>query len=137
MINTYQYFSERFKCTVEISYKNEIIFKVTINDPELQNVTLQNEALSKFPMFEPYFIQSMADNKTLVKIQEDVTFDIFYNLYAYKVGSKSKAKRAWDNLSKKDQLSAYHYIAAYKQHKKTSGEFLQHASSYLNGKVWE
>lgn len=135
MINTYQYFSKRLNCTVELSFKDGVFYKSTIND--LQVSTPDNTGICNFPLTEAWFISSMSDNKSLVKIQEDVTFDIFYNLYAYKVGSKSKAKRAWDNLSKKDQLSAYHYIPAYKQHKKTSGEFLQHASSYLNGKVWE
>ena len=135
MINTYQYFSKRLNCTVELSFKDGVFYKSTIND--LKVSTIDNTDICNFPLTEAWFIDAMSKNETLVKIQDDVTFDIFYNLYAYKQGSKIKAKRAWDNLSKKDQLSAYHYIAAYKQYKKTSGEFLQHASSYLNGKVWE
>ncbi|MEQ3500628.1 hypothetical protein ABMY20_12795 [Tenacibaculum sp. SSH1-16] len=44
--------------------------------------------------------------------EPDLSFDTFWNLYNYKVG-KLQAKKAWDKLSKSDQLKAIKQIKAY------------------------
>lgn len=74
------------------------------------------------------------------------TFAEFWNDYAHKVGSKSKAEKAWNKLNVADREAIRGTLEAYKRATVTSdagrkhGEFKpmrQHPQTYLNGRVWE
>ena len=66
----------------------------------------------------------------------NISFDQFWNLYDYKVGSKVKLKKKWDGLSDSDRN---HIIKHIPQYIKTTPDkkFRKHPATYLNNQGWE
>ena len=74
------------------------------------------------------------------------TFEMFWNDYAHKVGSKAKAEKAFAKLSEADRGAIRDTLEMYKRDTVTNdawrgaGNFKalrQHPLTYLNGRVWE
>lgn len=74
------------------------------------------------------------------------TFEVFWNDYAHKVGSKAKAEKAFAKLTEADRGAIRDTIEMYKRDTVTTdkgragGNFKalrQHPLTYLNGRVWE
>lgn len=69
------------------------------------------------------------------------TFDQFWDVWPKKV-NKEKARQAWRKVKLTDELFAF-IIAAVESQKrsadwqKNGGEFIPHASTWINGKRWE
>ena len=66
----------------------------------------------------------------------NISFDQFWNLYDYKVGSKVKLKKKWDGLSDSDRN---HIMKHIPQYIKTTPDkkFRKHPATYLNNQGWE
>lgn len=63
-------------------------------------------------------------------------FEPAYCLYGNKV-SKKDAIKAWDKLTDDEKKLAHDAIPAYVEHKKASGQHMQHFATWLNGQCWE
>ena len=69
-------------------------------------------------------------------IEQEVSFDMFWNRYNEKVrSSKKKAMKIWSRLSRADQIKAYRYIARYEQ-SLYQGTPKKYAETYLNAEIW-
>ena len=66
----------------------------------------------------------------------NISFDQFWNLYDYKVGSKVKLKKKWEGLSDSDRD---HIMKHIPQYIKTTPDkkFRKHPATYLNNHGWE
>ncbi len=66
----------------------------------------------------------------------NISFDQFWNLYDYKVGSKVKLKKKWEGLSDSDRD---HIMKHIPQYIKTTPDkkFRKHPATYLNNQGWE
>ena len=70
------------------------------------------------------------------KIEEDVTFDMFWNKYDDKVtSSKKRALKAWNKLTKGNQINAFRHINKYFMSLPV-GTRKKYAETYLNAELW-
>lgn len=87
-------------------------------------------------------INNTNNTKNLVRAElENCSFDTFWKLYPRKVG-KDKASKAWQKLQMTEALFDL-IVSALAKHvltpgwTKDNGQFIPHASTWLNGKRWE
>lgn len=76
-------------------------------------------------------------NFKVTAIEEDLTFERFWNTYGYKVGSKSKAMKLWNNLSDADKFACLKRINAYKHYLERTGIAQAYPETYLRNRRWE
>jgi hypothetical protein len=76
-------------------------------------------------------------SKTLFlrEIPIELTFDLFWDSYNYKV-DKFEAQKVWDKLSRKEKLESFEYIKKYKTQCASSGVAIKYAKTYLRQKPW-
>lgn len=70
----------------------------------------------------------------VIEVGYEITFEDFYKSYNNKVG-KLKAEKAWQRLSRDEQLKAYLYIQKYKN-SIPAGIAQLYPATYLNQKRW-
>ncbi|MVM36377.1 hypothetical protein GO755_40650 [Spirosoma sp. HMF4905] len=97
----------------------------TATEPQLYNsstATVQQEYTNK-------------TNKT-GKTNTSKEFDLFWDHYGKKTGSKSNTLKEWNKLSKDDQQTAYDRIDHYKANR-PDPQFRKDPERYLKHRVWE
>lgn len=70
-------------------------------------------------------------NITVTLLLEDITFEVFWSNYNYKMG-KQEAERAWNKLSVADKTRAIKRIRAYDRYISDRGIAKAYAQKYLN-----
>ena len=83
-------------------------------------------------------LQELIRNSTarMVEVNQEITFESFWNRYNDKVrSSRKKAERIWGRLSKADQAKAYAFISTYEA-SRTAGVAKKYAETYLNAELW-
>lgn len=83
-------------------------------------------------------LQELIRNSTarMVEVNQEITFESFWNRYNDKVrSSRKKAERIWNRLSKADQAKAYAYISTYDA-SRSAGVAKKYAETYLNAELW-
>lgn len=69
------------------------------------------------------------------KESDDFSFDVFWDMYDKKTGSKDKIKRKWDKLSKKDKQAILLYVPHYKE-AQPDKRYRKNPETFLNNKSW-
>lgn len=72
-------------------------------------------------------------------LQEDLTFERFYNSYHYNGGEKRnkvRAEKVWNRMGDGDRTAALNYIAKYAKDKKNNRTAMMYPDTYLNNRVW-
>jgi len=64
-----------------------------------------------------------------------IDFDVFWDLYDKKVGSKPKLEKKWDKLKEQEQLIILKHIELYKI-SQPDKQFRKNPETYLNNKSW-
>lgn len=140
MINTYQYYSAGFGCNVQVSYKDGLFQKAETDNPEIELKFSEGNPVSRkayFFIYEEGFLEATKGKTNVVKIEQKITFDMFWDKYNYKhVGGKVEASKAWEKLSDKDKQEAYQYITVYDSMLKVNPVAKLYGASYLNKKRW-
>lgn len=67
----------------------------------------------------------------------DVSFDRFWNLYAYKVGNKARAAKLWNALPDIERILALGAIAAQRRHSESRRTDMPYPETYLAQRRWE
>ena len=70
-------------------------------------------------------------NKNTVNIE----FEKFWNLYNYKVGSKSKVIKKWESLNELDRLMIMEHLPEYIK-STPDKQYRKHPATYLNNQGW-
>jgi len=96
-----------------ISYDDLGLLRGITIDGEL-NITQINTLFNHIPFLEGS-IQSLADSLggTVIVVEQDLSFDVFWDRYDYKVGNKARARKLWDQLSNSDRMLAIRKIPVY------------------------
>ncbi len=90
---------------------------------------------SKFSLLEKW-IESKFPNVSISLVQEDLSFENFYNLYANKVSKKATAEKIWSKMPDTEKAKAIKYIQWYDQRLRMSGINKKYPESYLNAQEW-
>jgi hypothetical protein len=83
-------------------------------------------------------LQELIQNSTarLVELNQEITFDTFWNRYNDKVrSSRKKAEKIWSRLSAADRAKAYIYISTYEANR-PKGTEKKYCETYLNAELW-
>lgn len=76
-------------------------------------------------------------NATVIEADFEVTFEMFWNVYALKINRK-RAEVLWNKLSKTKQVQAWAGIAAYDKFlKKNTWRSKADPDTYLRNEMWE
>lgn len=89
---------------------------------------------------EPSWLKKNFPNDRF-KIEEepdDLTFERFWEEYAYKIGNKQRAKRLWEGLNDADRTACLGSLKRYNYYLATHpGIEKAHPTTYLNQRRWE
>ena len=73
---------------------------------------------------------------TITEIDQEVTFEMFWNRYDEKIrSSKKKALSGWNKMSKANQVRAFRFISKYESNI-LPGTAKKYAETYLNAELW-
>jgi hypothetical protein len=76
------------------------------------------------------------DNVTITEVNEEVTFDMFWNRYDDKINSSRKRTlQKWNKMTPADRSRAFRYIPRYFSHV-PQGTRKKFAETYLNAELW-
>ena len=83
-------------------------------------------------------VQTTKTNKTdkTIKTSKPGEFDLFWNHYGKKTGSKSIALKEWNKLSTGEQQAAYDAVEKYKAYQ-PDPQYRKDPERYLKHRVWE
>lgn len=130
------------------SFKGVMVFKYNLNGvlvvfelldaDELESKQVVWLFSSRFPYKENQIGTFRAiKNFTVSEGEFELTFDMFWNAYKYKV-KRVMAEKAWNKLSTDDQIRAVAGIKHYDSFLKRKRNMEKaHASTYLNQRYWE
>jgi hypothetical protein len=65
----------------------------------------------------------------------DPSFEIFWNLYDKKTGSKEKLQKKWEKLPEKERLAIFDYLPKYKE-AQPDKKYRKNPETFLNNKSW-
>jgi hypothetical protein len=82
------------------------------------------------------WIAAKFKNIYINKVEEDLSFDTFYNTYAHKVSKKSVAEKIWNKMADIEKVKAIKHIQVYDQYLKTSNVNKKYPETYLNSEMW-
>ncbi len=73
---------------------------------------------------------------TIAEINQDVTFDMFWNRYDEKIrSSKKKALSKWNKMILSDRIRAFRFITKYESNI-LPGTAKKYAETYLTAELW-
>lgn len=74
---------------------------------------------------------------TVEKIEEDTSFERFWDDYDNKISNKKRTEKLWDTLDELEKIKAIHFIKKYKRHLfENQGQSQKHADTYLRQAIW-
>jgi hypothetical protein len=65
----------------------------------------------------------------------EISFDLFWNLYDKKVGSKEKLQKKWEKLPFEERLAIFAYLPKYKE-SQPDKKYRKNPETFLNNKSW-
>lgn len=130
--------SPKWEGEIEIVYNDlDLLISIDINRANLAEKQ-QIYFLRDLPreLYELEKLREKSPHLVITEVNQDVTFDMFWNAYDDKVrSSKKRALSAWNKLSKIDKHKAYRFIMRYKQ-SLYAGTNPKYAETYLNAELW-
>jgi len=75
-------------------------------------------------------------NVTIKKVEEDLSFDRFYDLYAYKVSGRKDSEKIWNKMSDTERAKAIAHIPKYDMLLFKTGQNKKYPERYLNTAQW-
>ncbi|MEI6683448.1 MAG: hypothetical protein WCO44_12500 [Bacteroidota bacterium] len=77
-----------------------------------------------------------SETATITEVNQDITFDQFWNRYDEKIrSSKKKTMARWNKMSQGEQNRAYRFISKYESHI-LPGTAKKYAETYLTAELW-
>lgn len=75
-------------------------------------------------------------NVVIKKVEEDLSFEAFYNKYAFKVGKRSRAEKNWNAMTNANKALAIAYIPKYEAFLRETGYNKKYPEFYLTEERW-
>ena len=76
-------------------------------------------------------------NTKVKELEQDLTFENFWNVYNNKLDKKSRVEAIWKTLTNVQRAKALAYIPSYETHLITNNITKKYPSTYLNSRIWE
>lgn len=107
-------------------------YQISAEISERQQIYL----LKNMPRELPELDNLKSSTVTITEINQEVTFDMFWNRYDEKIrSSKKKAIARWGKMSHGEQLRAFRFISKYESNI-LPGTAKKYAETYLNAELW-
>ena len=75
-------------------------------------------------------------NVEIRELEEDLSFDAFYDKYAYKISKRSVAEKIWKKMPDIEKAKAIKFIDVYDTNIRKSGINKKYPETYLNSEMW-
>lgn len=87
------------------------------------------------PSLDEFISWVKLKNFTVVELQQDISFEMFWNKYDDKLrSSKKKSLKAWNKFPEAEQVKAYYFIQTYNRHRGNAEK--KYCETYLNAELW-
>jgi len=126
------------KCKILAGYHKDILHYVSV-DIETSMDQVQADWLWDFVPRNVTTLSKWSKNKDVKykKVAEDLSFQKFWNEYAWKRGNKGRAERLWNALSEVDKAAAMASLSGYKFWLSSTGTTQIFAEGYLSQRRFE
>lgn len=118
-----------------VRLEEEQIKRKSFTDSRKNNLTGQNQYTKKRGHKKGHMTSHMEDENENVNTNINIVFDVFWNLYNKKVGSKSKCERKWNKLKDAERQKIVdtlpNFLAGIKDK-----QFQPFPETYLNQERW-
>lgn len=118
-----------------VRLEEEQIKRKSFTDSRKNNLTGQNQYTKKKGHKKGHMTSHMEDENENVNTNINIVFDVFWNLYNKKVGSKSKCERKWNKLKDAERQKIVdtlpNFLAGIKDK-----QFQPFPETYLNQERW-
>lgn len=124
------------------SFDGELVFKYDLNSLliafEIQATLTPSQRdwfFKNLPLNEQTLVVAWPKASKTMRVQEvpeDLSFETFYNRYAYKVGDKKKCQKLWANLTDENKAKALHAIAKYHKFVESTGTAKVYPERFLS-----
>ena len=129
--------SDKFDGEIELHYdENQLLanFDIRAELSDVQHIWL----LRRFPrdLFELYKLPEINPNIKITQLEEEITFEMFWNRYNEKaLSSKKRTLAIWNKMRKIEQRKAYQFIFKYFS-MLPLGVRKKYAEYYLLSELW-
>lgn len=137
-MKTYLLTSPKWAGEIEVVYNDlNLMVSIDISRAELaekQQIYFLRDLPRELAELER--LRQKSPSLVITEVEQEVTFEMFWNKYDEKIrSSKKRAERAWNRMSKTNQVKAYRFIQRYKLslHPGTNAKY---AETYLNAEQW-
>jgi hypothetical protein len=138
-------FGKEAKRTFTITYRSGFLFALQLSETDEWTASAISWTLNflRSQWSEEELQKNQADTSSLVrfradKVEQDLSFDAFWDLYEHKVGNKARAMKLWSNLPKMDKARCFVGIRQYKfwlSHHPNVEKL--YAETFLHQRRWE
>jgi hypothetical protein len=133
----YQYHSTLFGSDVQVSYNQHgLLCGFTVLTRDVEKINSQTDQFKNYYREEDFVNNAKQHKLKVVKIEREVSFEMFWDAYKQKDCGRTKAEQTWNKMSKADQVEAFEFIPAFNGILKNSGTAKPYATTYLNQKRW-
>jgi hypothetical protein len=102
------------------------------------NPTQVNWLMDRVPVLEALLEHKCQQNNlNLATAEVDLSFENFWNTYAYKVGKRERTRRLWESLTKIEKAAVFVSIPKYHRFVKIMDQQMAYAETWLNNRMWE
>ena len=83
-----------------------------------------------------HWLENKFPNVKIQEVQDDLSFDAFYDTYAHKISKRSVAENIWKKMPDTERAKAIKYISTYDRHVIQTGVNKKYPETYLNSEMW-
>lgn len=80
--------------------------------------------------------EAQLPNVSIRKVEEDLSFERFYDLYAHKVSKRSRAENIWKAMPDTERAKAIAHIPKYEKLLRDTNQNKLYPESFLNRAAW-
>lgn len=112
-MNTYIIHGQTFKGNVTLQYDESDRLRMIILDTEMTDEQ-HSRFIRQIPLFEKDFLYRAERSGIHLSVQPpDLSFEVFWKKYDYKVGNKQRTEKLWNTLSDAEKVSALRAVPFY------------------------
>lgn len=130
--------SPQFTGEIELVYNDDGYLIKYDNRSEMDRTQI-DYLLCRFPVHSALLQSLFSKSKSLVtEVSEDLSFDLFWNKYSYKIGNKKRCEKLWELLTDKEKHDCLAAIRKYDTYLSQRPKMDKaYPETFLNQKRWE
>lgn len=139
-MKTYQYHSQIFRSDVQVSYNKQGILCgfIVMDASQIESLHTQEKQFKNFYYQKDFLGEAALHKLKFTEVQRVVTFEMFWIRYNHKDCGRAEGLKAWNKLSKEDQIDGFDFIPRYESIlKQPPFPAKLYATTYLNKKRWK